>query len=228
MKYYISIHDVMPNNLDSIEHIINKINKQYNIKKICLLVVPGLNWKKEQITILKKLQKNGIEIAAHGWIHKANNKKSFYHLIHSLFISKNAAEHLTKSQFSVLKLICQSHKWFIRNNFIKPTLYVPPAWALGNIKLSYLKKLPFNNYECTTGVYIKNKYRFLPLIGFEATSPFRAFFLRIFNFINFQFGKLFGIIRISIHPNDFNLYLSNDIDQYLRHCKHFILLNELD
>lgn len=36
-----------------------------------------------------------------------------------------------------------------------------------------------------------------------------------------------GIIRIAIHPNDFNLYLKDDIEKYLSRSGETVLLHEL-
>ena len=98
MKYYVSIHDVEPDNLDVIENIIHLLQNKYKINKICLLVIPGLDWKKNQVFKLKVWQSANLEIAAHGWTHKSEKNKSFYHFIHSLVISGNCAEHLSKKR----------------------------------------------------------------------------------------------------------------------------------
>ena len=133
MQSYISIHDVSPKNLDKIKSIINFLQNQFQINKICILVIPGLNWNKKQIQKLQSWQHDGIEIAAHGWKHRAQNKKSFYHKIHSLIISANCAEHLSKNRQEIIDIVKRSYSWFIDNGFKKPTLYVPPSWALGKI-----------------------------------------------------------------------------------------------
>ena len=98
MKFCVSIHDVAPHTLDDIENIIHILNNVYKINKICLLVIPGLNWDEKQIQKLKNWQNGGIEIAAHGWNHQAQTNKSLYHILHSLFISSDCAEHLSKNK----------------------------------------------------------------------------------------------------------------------------------
>ena len=134
MKFYISIHDAAPDNLNEIENIIHSLQNLYGINKICILVIPGLDWNHHQINKLKSWQIKGIEIAAHGWVHKAENIKTLYHKIHSLILSANCAEHLSKKRADVCKIIKKSYDWFIKNGFQKPILYVPPGWALGKIK----------------------------------------------------------------------------------------------
>ena len=120
-----------------------------------------------------------------------------------------------------------SYDWFIKNGLSKPTLYVPPAWAMGNIKTKDLKKLDFTHYECTTGMIHNQKYRFLPLLGFEERTLIRAMLRRFFNSLNYLMAYFTGIIRIAIHPDDFNLYLKKDIAKYLFRSKEVILLHEL-
>ena len=227
MKYYISIHDVAPNNIEKIECIINLLQNQYGINKLCLLVIPGLKWEKKQVKQLVSWQDSGLEIAAHGWNHRAKGGKSLYHMIHGFFISGNCAEHLSKNRETIMDLIKKSYNWFVDNHFSPPTLYVPPAWALGNINTEDLPGLPFRNFECTTGIYFKEKYQFIPLVGFEATTYYRAFFLRFFNFLNYLLAKFIGVLRITIHPTDFQLYLANDINNYLSEIGNTILLHEL-
>ena len=136
MKSYISIHDVTPNNLDDIENIIRDLKNKFHIQKICLLVIPGLNWNKKQIQRLKSWQNDNIVIAAHGWTHRAASNKTFYHRIHSLVMSSNCAEHLSKDRKTVLSIIKNSYEWFKTNKLGNIKLYVPPAWALGTIKTS--------------------------------------------------------------------------------------------
>ena len=123
-------------------------------------MIPGLDWNHHQIKKLKSWQTKGIEIAAHGWNHQAEINKTFYHKIHSKVMSANSAEHLSKNRQDVFEIMKNSYNWFIRNGFQKPLLYVPPAWALGNITREDLLKLGFTHYECTTGIIHNNKYHF--------------------------------------------------------------------
>ena len=227
MKYYISIHDVSPENISIIENIVNILNLKYNIKKLSLLIIPGLDWNKNQIDKLKYWQTQGIQIAAHGWTHVSQKKKSFFHIIHSFLISKDCAEHLSKKRSEIVYLINKSYNWFIKNNFESPILYVPPAWALGKLNRKDIVFLPFKIIECTTGMLHKGEYRFLPLIGFEAKTRIRAHLLKFFNGINFILGRLVGIVRITVHPNDFNLLLSDDANMYLKTANNTVFLNEL-
>ena len=227
MKYYISIHDITPDNLKNVEKIKDLLQKKYNIKKICLLIIPGLNWKSNQINKIKKWQNSNCEIAAHGWIHKTGKKRTLYHIFHSLIISGDCAEHLSINKDCIIQIINKSYNWFFKNNFDIPNLYVAPAWALGNINNQDLIKLPFNTFESTTGITKNGKYIFLPLIGFKSNNYFRALLQKFANYLNFQFAKFVGVIRISLHPDDLNLYLSNDIHKYLSLSKKTILLSEL-
>ena len=227
MKSYISIHDVSPHNLNDIENIIFTLNNQYGIKKICLLVIPGLNWNKQQIKSLQKWQNEGLEIAAHGWVHRAEQNKTLYHRIHSMMMSANSAEHLSKKRQDVYNMMKKSYNWFINNGFQKPLLYVPPAWALGKITKKDLSRLSFTHYECTTGIIHKHKYCFLPLLGFEEKTFMRSILRRFFNSLNYFIAYFTGLIRISIHPDDFKLYLNVDMKKYLSKSYETILLSEL-
>ncbi len=227
MKFCVSIHDVAPHTLDDIENIIHILKNVYKINKICLLVIPGLNWDEKQIQKLKNWQNEGIEIAAHGWNHQAQTNKSLYHILHSIFISSDCAEHLSKNKKDVLQIIKKSYNWFISNGFKKPLLYVPPAWALGSINYQDLQHCGFSHYECTTGMIHNKKYCFLPLLGFEEKTYIGALIRRFFNSLNFIMAHFTGLIRIAIHPNDFKLYLKGDVFNYLSRNKKTVLLHEL-
>ena len=229
MNCNISIHDVHPNNLHKIIEIINLLFEKYNIRKITLLVIPGLNWNNKQIKILKTLQeKKGIELAAHGWYHKSNPIKTIYHYIHSKLISADSAEHLSRSKPSIIKLLNDSHLWFINQGLNSPTLYVPPAWALGNIYQEDLSTLPFNEFEMISGIFINNKFIFIPLIGFKTKTYFEFIIVKVLNFINYLSYSFFGLMRIAIHPDDFNLLLKGDIDKYLRKITTNFSFSELE
>ena len=227
MKFYISIHDVKPDNINKVTEIIDLLLNQYKIAKICLLVIPGLKWEKKHINRLLNWQIRGIEIAAHGWTHKANDKRTLFHKLHSLFISKNCAEHLSKNTTNICKIMEKSFNWFIDNGFKKPTLYVPPGWAIGNIDKNDLSRLQFTHIECTTGFVYKKKYKFIPLIGFEESNYIKGIIRRFCNYLNFILGQFIGYIRIAIHPNDFELFLKDDIYNYLSKSNETVLLNEI-
>ena len=225
MKCYISIHDVSPNKFSEIKNIINHL-KHYNCKKITLLIIPNLDWTDRQLQDIKLMQKNNIEIAAHGWEHKHHSIKNLYHYMHSKIFSRNCAEHLSKDRSEIIELIQKSFKWFTSRKFRPPTIYVAPAWALGKIKYSDLDSLPFSEYETITGVYSKKQMKYIPLIGFEADTLFRKYILKISNFVNYQISKLTGVVRIAIHPDDFKLLLSADINKFLSKIDETIYLHE--
>ena len=213
--------------MNNIENIIQILKNQFNIYKICILVIPGLEWKKGQIKKLRIWQYDGIEIAAHGWNHKAGPTKSLYHRIHSTIMSADCAEHLSKDSKKIFDMMKNSYDWFKQNGLQIPRLYVPPAWALGKIKIDDLSRLNFTHYECTTGVICNKKYRFVPLLGFEERTLLKALIRRFFNSLNYLMALFTGIIRIAIHPDDFNLYLKKDVFKYLSKSGNSILLHEL-
>ena len=228
MKSHISIHDVSPKNFDKIIGIIRYLYDKHNIKKITLLIIPGLQWDYNQIKTFKEWQNNqNIELASHGWIHESNPIRSIHHYFHSKLISDDCAEHLSLSKSSIIKLMNNSYSWFINKELAPPTLYVPPAWALGNINKKDLSSLPFNEIETISGVYINNKFIFIPLIGFETKNYFRFIVVKISNFINYLLYGIFGLIRIAIHPDDFNLLLRKDIDKYLSKVTNSFQFSEI-
>ena len=227
MNCNVSIHDVSPDNWNNVIQILDHLKSKYNIKKVSLLIIPGLNWDKEKIATLRKMQLEGMELAAHGWSHKSKPIKDINHFFHSKLISDDCAEHLSLSKIDIIKLMNDSYLWFHANNLKSPSLYVPPAWALGDINKQDLLNLPFSEVEVTSGIFIDNNFFFIPLIGFETKNYFRYVIVKISNFINYLLYKSFGRIRIAIHPNDFELLLKHDIDKYLNKVTTNFYFNEL-
>lgn len=225
----LSIHDVMPGTLSAVKIIIGLL-QEHQVGPVSLLVVPGKDWKKTDIAWLQELEKRGYNLAGHGCTHRSVEKKSFKHRIHSVALSKNAAEHLSQKTEQIIKIIHCSHQWFQDVGLKKPYLYVPPAWALGKISVNDLKNLPFRIYETLTGLYdIKTgRTRKLPLVGFEAESRLKACGLRISNTLNETLAVICNRpLRVAIHPGDLQLGLSADILPTIARCHAFVTYNEI-
>ena len=212
----ISIHDVMPDNLPQVETFLQQLSR-FPAYDIYLLVVPGCQWQPEQISQLRTWQQQGYELAGHGWRHQAGHISGVYHRLHSQLLSGNVAEHLSLSSQQIAVLIQRSYDWFITNELKPPALYVPPAWALGNIGHLDLERLPYRYYETLSGFLdVSNRECCrCPLIGFEARSRWQATFLSLFNQINSLPASSLRPTRISLHPHDREYYLGHRIDGVL-------------
>ena len=226
----LSIHDVMPHTFKRIKQCLDELTQQsVPNDKIYLLVVPGLQWKPEQIEQLKQWQSDGYQLAGHGWLHHFHKKASVYHHLHSFFISRNVAEHLSLSTSEIQDLIEDNYNWFLEHNFTPPKLYVPPAWAMGNIKLTQLSHLPFEFYELSSGIYdAKNKqFHTLPLTGYEADQLWRVPILKIWNGLNMTWLSKNRPVRISIHPYDFSYRLAKSIRKHLASSNQYLDISML-
>ncbi|BCE02493.1 polysaccharide deacetylase family protein [Marinicellulosiphila megalodicopiae] len=231
LQSILSIHDVMPHTFKRIKQCLAELTLlDVPTNKIYLLVVPGLNWKPEQITQLKNWQQQGYQLAGHGWVHHFHKKASLYHHLHSFFISRNVAEHLSLSTSEIQDLIEDNYNWFVDNNLQAPDLYVPPAWAMGNIKLHQLSQLPFRFYELSTGIYDTHTQTFhhLPLTGYEADQFWRVPILKLWNALNLKRLSRNMPLRISIHPYDFTYRLAEDIRKHIGQKSHYLELYEID
>jgi predicted deacetylase len=217
----ISVHDVMPETLENVENILKTVLAGENKSNILLLIVPGLEWSQNQIQRLHALQGQGYEFAGHGWVHCIDGIKTTHHQFHSRLLSRNAAEHLSKSEDQIVSLLKNNYNWFKDHDFKLPNVYVPPAWAMGRIKRSSLKRLPFNCYEYTSGLFDvrEGKFHRLPLVGFEADTRARAWFLRIWNRLNYWYSKDNKPLRVSIHPFDLNYRLAGQLTRILNQSK---------
>ncbi len=226
MQALVSIHDLMPETMDQVETILVWL-KERSVPPATLLIVPGKPWSVSQIDRLRKLADHGHTLAAHGWHHHTHPRK-LYHRIHARLISRNVAEHLDLDSQNVLGLLHRSREWFRQNALPLPDFYVPPAWALGSISPADLAAAPFQMIETTRGILFlsgvqKPRFEKLPLTGYEADTSLREFFLRHWN--SSQARKAIRTrkpLRISIHPNDLQLHLTNQLDQQIRNVKQFI------
>ena len=217
-KKLLSIHDVMPETLDRAETILRLLRAATD-EKVLLLVVPGKPWLPEDIARLAELQDEGCELAGHGWSHECDPPRSLKHRIHSLLISRNVAEHLSLSPEGEAKLIDRCFAWFVEKGLTAPEWYVPPAWALGGIERTTLRSLPFRYYETLSGVYDASEDRFhrMPVVGYEADTPFRAIAVRTSNAFNKSVSAFMRRpLRVSIHPNDLELRLGEDLRRQIQ------------
>lgn len=213
MKLLFSIHDVMPMTLDSVCEIFDRLHAAER-RPVTLLVVPGLDWQPHHLETLRRLVKNGAELAGHGWCHRARSIRGLRHRLHSALISRDVAEHLALDRTGCINMMRDCHAWFGEQQLSVTSLYVPPAWAMGDARHSDLDALPFTRFETMWGVYIaKQGFQRLPMIGFEADTAFRAWACRTWNRLNTGWARRVGTLRVGIHPNDFDLRLGADVQR---------------
>jgi predicted deacetylase len=217
----VSIHDVMPSNLDKTFEIIRFLKKA-GVHAITLLIVAGLKWQPHDIALLEKLHADGeIELAGHGWKHRIDGFGSLMHRLHGVLISRKEAEHLSLASNEIVELVKRNHNWFQQAGLAPPALYVPPAWAMGKVSRTDLKRLPFRYYETLTGVYdsFRNRAHPMAVCGYMADAWHRSLFLRASNAVN---EKIFTCpLRIAIHPDDLYLLMAADLAACLNRGFHF-------
>ncbi len=210
----VSIHDVMPETRTRVTELLRTMPETIPPERIVLLVVPGRDWSGADRDWLRSLQQQGYELAGHGWFHQCAPPRTLYHRLHSLLLSRDAAEHLSLDANAIAELIRANRHWFDQQGLEPPELYVPPAWALGSIPSTGLKTLPFRYYETLTGIHDieRDRFRRLPVIGFEADTPARARMLRLINAIQLRLARWWRRpVRVAIHPHDAELYLARDL-----------------
>lgn len=212
----VSIHDAMPATFANVLEIV-KLLKSLSVHPVTILVVPGMNWHPADITRLKNLQEHsGIQLAGHGWRHRADRFGTLSHRVHGLLISRNEAEHLSLGPCETAELIDRNYNWFSGVGLKPPELYVPPAWAMGKLDRKVLSTLPYRYFETLFGIYDSHRDKLHPmaLCGYMADSAIRSFFLRISNALNKRVASL--PLRIAIHPNDLSLPLAADLKALLQ------------
>jgi predicted deacetylase len=221
----VSVHDLMPSTLERVMRILGLL-ADAGVPPATLLVVPGKAWTAGQLSTLRSLANRGHRLAGHGWAHKATEgPRSLYHWGHGRLISRNEAEHLSRPPAQVSSLIERCYRWFTQVDLPAPSLYVPPAWAMGALGLQQLRSLPFRWYEILRGMVDgpSGRVRWLPLAGFEADTTFRKASLRVWNACNVLLAARTRMpLRISIHPGDLDLLLKADLEGMIRSPWHFV------
>ena len=212
----LSIHDVMPGTLDDVERISSEL-ASLGYGTVTLLVVPGSGWATDSLLRLRALTDSGAELAGHGWRHVVDDIRGLRHRVHSLLISRDVAEHLALSRTQIRSLVRQCYDWFSSNHLPEPLLYVPPAWAMGQIDKQDLEQLPFRQYETLAGVYDSGTgtFRRTAMVGFEADTAIRALSCRIWNRLTLRAAGTSKPIRVAIHPSDPGLLLGDDLRDFL-------------
>jgi hypothetical protein len=218
----VSVHDVMPETLAPVQRILDLL-QGHGVSPVTLLVVPGRAWNDAGLARLRDWQDQGHRLAGHGWSHTVARFGGLAHRLHGSLISRRVAEHLALDAAGISQLIGRCHAWFGERGLEAPTLYVPPAWALGPIGRTALTDLPFTHYEVLTGVISGATGRFapLPMLGYEADSPLRAWAIRRWNHHNRRRARAAGWLRIGIHPQDLSLALAADLRADLTRYSHW-------
>lgn len=240
MKGLLSIHDVMPETRAQVSAMLCHLFAMVPTLRpehITLLVVPGRQWQSEDIQWLQQLAGRGHPLAGHGWNHCARRQsRSLFHYLHAMLLSRDAAEHLSRTSEELQVLVMRCHAWFRQHGLPVSALYVPPAWAVGGMSRQQLQGLPFSLMETLAGVVnLKTGRRYwLPLLGYEADNGFRALCLKISNGLSrwwaarmSVFGGSSGVMRIALHPFDFQYQLADQILVDLRSVSDFRCYSEL-
>lgn len=210
-RAFVTLHDVAPGVLDSCLATLDALRDR-GVVAVTLLVVPGLDWSDADLDVLRRLQRAGHPLAGHGWVHRAGDRRTLYHRLHGLVISRDEAEHLSRSTAELRALVSRCHAWFADVGLGSPDFYVPPAWAMGRLSRDDLDALPFRYYETQTGIYDSERrvFRRLPVVGYLADTRTRAVALRLSNAFNRAVARVLRRpLRVSIHPPDLDLHLAD-------------------
>lgn len=222
----VSIHDVMPETLTQTAAIVRFLER-LGVHRLTMLVVPAKQWSSADLAKLHQWQACGIELAGHGWQHRAARMATAWHRLHGLLVSRNEAEHLSLDQDAAACIVSSCYRWFAENGLASPTFYVPPAWAMGRLSRSCLAMLPFAFYETHAGVWDTRTRRFvsMPVVGYMADTAVRTAALRAWNAVNLALPG--AAVRIAVHPQDLNLPLKTDLERHLARFRRFETCSEL-
>jgi predicted deacetylase len=224
-----SLHDVSPATFDRSEAIVG-VMIAAGVRGLAILIVPSGVWSDSQLEALRTWERAGHVLGAHGWTHRASAPRGVYHRLHSMFFSRDVAEHLGRPADDVRDIVRRGEQWFADVGLAPPRLYVPPAWALGAMPLSAFGGTPFRWVETLSGIYDVSAARFrrLPLAGFEADTRLRAASLRASNAANLALAVVSRRpLRAAVHPRDFDLRLAGDLRRLLTSGRASLALEQM-
>ena len=220
MRPDISIHDVMPETLDRVDEQMEMIARACP-GPVTLLVVPGKEWRQDDLERLRAWGADGHPLAGHGWNHRAQRIEGIKHRLHSLFVSRDCAEHLALDRAGIVDLMTRNRQWFVEHDLPAPELYVPPAWALGPVRAPDLSETGFARVETMSGYLDIATARFQrsALVGFEAANAWQVPVLKLSNAFNRLLARRLPL-RVALHPQDHHLPLAGDLERTLERCGH--------
>lgn len=219
----VSVHDLMPSTMPAVRRTLDLLQR-HRVHPVTLLVVPGTGWNAQGIDELRALQRAGYLLAGHGWQHRAEQIRGLRHRLHSLFLSRNVAEHLALDADGVLALMRRCRDWFAQHDLASPGLYVPPAWALGAVSAAALREASlFRQIEVFGGVVDTRTGAgvHVPVLGYEADAAVRVPVLRVWNALSRRRAVRAGYVRIGIHPQDIDYPLRADLVADLTRYRRF-------
>jgi predicted deacetylase len=219
----VSVHDLLPATMPAVRRTLALL-EHHAVHPITLLVVPGSGWDAAGIDELRALERAGYRLAGHGWQHRAPRIRGLRHRLHSLFLSRNVAEHLSLDRAGVLALMRRCRAWFESHGLNPPALYVPPAWALGDVGANDLRRAGlFRQVEVFSGVLdvATGRLAASPVLGYEADAALRVPVLRLWNALGRRRATTRGWVRIGIHPGDIDHPLRVDLEADLTRFRHF-------
>jgi predicted deacetylase len=222
----ISIHDVAPDTVDQTKRLLELVREAAD-GIVTLLVIPGKPWSDEDLAWLRGLHDQKCRLAGHGWSHQAVDRRDLYHRFHSALISRDVAEHLSRPESELVQLMKDCHQWFYDNELPHPVVYVPPAWAMGQVSRRALRGLPFRYFETLRGIYDGQADCFHKsnVIGYEADTALRQTALNLSNELAIRTAR--GPLRLGIHPHDLELRLAETLRAHLREISTSLSYPEL-
>jgi uncharacterized protein len=208
----VSVHDLMPETMPAVRRTLALLER-HAIAPVTLLVVPGTGWDTAGIDELRALERAGYRLAGHGWQHHVEQIRGLRHRLHSLLLSRNVAEHLALDRDGISALLRRCRTWFESNGLAPPEVYVPPAWAVGDIDAAGVRAAGFRWLERFDGVMdcASGQVRRSPVLGYEADAALRVPVLKLWNALGRHRAQRAGLVRIGLHPQDIDHPLRHDI-----------------
>ncbi len=228
VRTLVSLHDVMPGTLGAVRAQLQLL-ANHGVDRATLLVVPGLDWSARSIEQLHRWQADGHELAGHGWLHRAGQVRGLRHRVHAALLSRDCAEHLALTAAEIASLLRRCHAWFGERGLLPPTLYVPPAWALGAAPRAAYAEAGFRQVEHLQGLWDLDSgtLQRIPAVGYESISAWRAVAVKASNAGNRVLARHMGWLRLGLHPRDLQLPLRGEALRDIDALRETLLYRDL-
>lgn len=208
----VTIHDVSPLNWERCRAILSEIQK-HGIERCVLLLIPD-HQRRAQLSEstaefrkwLNEVRKDN-EICLHGYAHVAEDLSGT--LVQRLIASrytKGEGEFYRASAKQIEGLLVQGLDEFDQVG-LKPKGFVAPAWLLNPEGLHVLKRMGFTYTPLLSSIrFLEEPQKTVraPTLCYSVRSSLRKVISMIFNPVLARLSRSQKILRIAIHPVDYD------------------------
>ncbi len=207
----VSIHDVTQHNVQTVKAILRDL-EQAGIRKTSLLVIPNYHRRGpisavgEVSVWLYSLAEQGHEIILHGYTHhrQRHNHESLRDRIITRFYTSDEGEFYDLSEFEAEQCLKQGSQ-ILRDMGLSASGFIAPAWLLSEGGRSACRATGFQYTVLYDRIidFITGSEISASTLVYSTRALWRRYASRIFNHVLSHAHRKDSVLRISIHPPDY-------------------------